>query len=244
MDLTKFTQKTIEYKEEIIIDNEEIKIKKKGDKVIFLLKKKEAMLKYKDFMFFSPTNAIIAQTNEEAECFFQESLNEGVEGLMFKNLNSTYKPGMRAGSMAKLKETKEDIDVVIVGAEHGKGKRAGYYTSFFVAVKNDEFSNDEDNFLIIGKVSSGIKELGEEGASMDKLTQLLKPIMIKEEKGVIWVEPKVVIQVRYQEIQKSTTYNSGFALRFPRIISLREDKPLEEINSIEDIERFSQQIII
>lgn len=239
MDLTKFTKDNSEEKEEILIDNEEIKVLKKGNKISLRLKKKEAMPKYKDFMFFSPTNAIVANNEAEAEAFFQESLDDGVEGLMFKSLKSSYKPGMRAGSMAKLKETKEDIDVTIVGAEHGKGKRAGYYTSFYVAVKNDDAATDDEKYLIVGKVSSGIKELGEEGASMDKLTQLLKPLKLKEEKGVIWVEPKVIIQVRYQEIQKSTTYNSGFALRFPRIISLRDDKLLDEINSIEDIERFT-----
>lgn len=235
MDLTNFTSKKKEEKKELILNNSEITIYKIGDKVSFKVKSKEALKKYQDFLFFSPTNSIIAKTETEATDFFTLSLKEGVEGLMFKNLDSPYKPGLRTGAMAKLKETKEDIDVVIVAAEHGKGKRAGFYSSFLVAVKGDD-----DDFLEIGKVSSGIKELEDstEGISMQKITGLLKPLKLNQEKELVYFEPKIIIQIKYQEIQKSTTYTSGYALRFPRIIMLREDKTLDEINSIDDIERF------
>jgi len=143
---------------------------------------------------------------------------------MFKSLTSGYSPGLRTGAMAKLKETKEDIDVAIVAAEYGKGKRAGYYSSFFVAVKNDDYLDEDDKYLKIGKVSSGIQELGEDGHSMTNLTKLLDKLKTHEENNIVYFEPKIILQVRYQEIQKSTTYASGYALRFPRIISLREDK--------------------
>jgi len=165
-------------------------------------------------------------------------MKDKVEGLMFKSLKAPYSSGLRTGAMAKLKETKEDIDVVILGAEHGRGKRAGFYSSFIVAVKNDEYMDEEDKYLEIGKVSSGIKEVSEDSHNMENLTSLLTPLKIKEIDGVTYFEPKIVLQVRYQEIQKSTTYKSGYALRFPRIISLREDKSIDEINSIEDIEHF------
>lgn len=238
MDLTKFTKVKKEELEIILIDNDEVKITKVNDQIKFLIKKKEALKKYQDLMFFSPTNAIITDNEFEAEKFFKLALDEGTEGLMFKNLNASYKPGIRTGAMAKLKETKEDIDVVIVGAEHGKGKRAGFYSSFIVAVKNEDFFDENDMYLQIGKVGSGLKELGIEGASMEKLTTLLTPLKISEDENVVLFEPKIVLQVRYQEIQKSTLYNSGYALRFPRIISLREDKSLDEINSVDDIKNF------
>lgn len=237
MSLKRFTQdkpKTPS-KKEILQDNQEIKITQTGNEVEFHIKKKQAINKYLDMLFFAPTNSIITDDKKEAEKFFNESLKEGVEGLMFKNLQSPYKPGLRSGNMAKYKETKEDIDVVILAAEHGKGKRAGYYSSFIIGVKDSE----KNKFLQIGKVSSGIKELGEEGASLEKLTSLLKPLKIKEEDGIIWLKPKIILQVRYQEIQKSPSYDSGYALRFPRIIMLREDKPLSEINTIQDIKRFA-----
>jgi DNA ligase 1 len=240
MDLTKFTNKTPakENKKEIIIDNNEVTITKTGNEIEFIIKNKDGLSKYQDYLFFSQTNSIITESEEKAQKFFSESIERGTEGLMFKNLNSSYKPGIRTGAMAKLKESKEDIDVVILAAEHGKGKRAGFYSSFFVGVKNEDYTDDSDKFLNIGKVSSGIKEIGEDGHSMDNLTKILKPLKIKEVKGITYFEPKIIIQVRYQEIQKSTSYNSGYALRFPRIISLREDKDIEEINSIEDIKHF------
>lgn len=240
MDLTSFTKDTKKEKKEIVLDNNEVTITKIDKKIQFNFKTKDAISKYQDFMFFSPTNSKITSDEVEAENFFRKSLDDGVEGLMFKSLTSHYKPGLRVGSMAKIKETKEDIDVVILGAEHGKGKRAGYYSSFIVGVKNLDSDDDFDQFLEVGKVSSGIRELGEEGVghTMANLTNLLKPLKLSEENGITRFEPKIVIQVRYQEIQKSPTYNSGYALRFPRIISLREDKLIDEINSVDDIERF------
>lgn len=242
MDLTSFTssskKKTIT--EEIIIDNDEVLIKKIGDDLEFFFRKEEALEKYQNYIFMGPTHSIISDSEEEAQEFFALSLSEGVEGLMFKNLNAPYSPGLRSGSMAKLKETKEDIDVVIVGAEHGTGKRAGFYSSFIVAVLNEDSVNGDDSYLEIGKVASGIKEIGCEGVSMDNLTRLLTPFKLSESKGVVRFEPKIVIQVKYQEIQKSTSYSSGFALRFPRIIMLREDKDINEINTISDIEKFAQ----
>jgi DNA ligase-1 len=243
MDLTSFTNQKPkeEIKSEIIVDNNDVTITKIGEEVEFNFKNKSAIKKYQDFIFFSPTNCEVVDNTQDAQKFFRKSLEDGVEGLMFKSLTSGYKPGLRTGNMAKLKETKEDIDVVILGAEHGKGKRAGYYSSFLVAVKNDdEMCDEEDRFLAIGKVSSGIKEIADdgEGATMQNLTRLLEPLKLSEEKEMTYFTPQVVIQVRYQEIQKSPTYSSGYALRFPRIINLREDKLIDEINSVEDVGRF------
>lgn len=242
MDLTSFTSKKIESVEEVIIDNDEVKIIKNGDEVSFFFKKKEAIEKYQNFLFFSPTESKIIDSESEANDFFRKSLDDGVEGLMFKKLDSDYVPGLRVGSMAKLKETKEDIDVVILGAEFGQGKRAGFYSSFLVGVKNDFDSDGTHEFLQIGKVSSGIheKDDGVDGrVTLENISKLLEPLKIGEENGLSFFEPKIVIQVRYQEIQKSNSYNSGFALRFPRIITLREDKVLDEINSLSDIKNFS-----
>jgi DNA ligase-1 len=244
MDLTKYTKakenntKKETEKEKVIIDNEDIKAVKKNDEVEFIIKTKEGLQEYQDFLFFGMTHSVVSDDEEEAQAFFEESIEKGVEGLMFKNLDSEYKPGLRTGAMAKVKETKEDIDVVILGAEHGKGKRAGFYSSFIVAVKNPNYTKDEDEFLEIGKVSSGIKEIGNDGHSMENLTNLLNPLRMSEKNGVVKFEPKIVLQVRYQEIQKSPTYKSGYALRFPRIIGLREDKDIDEINSIDDVRSF------
>lgn len=244
MDLTKYTNNKKNNNQnntnKTILDNQHINIQKINNKIHIKIKTKKGLKKYQDFLFFSPTNAIETKSEKEVEKFFKKSIDRGVEGLMFKNINSTYKPGLRTGAMSKLKEVKEEIDVVILAAQHGTGKRGGYYSSFYVGVFNQEYTSKEDMYLIIGKVSSGIKEIGESGHSMSNLTNLLNPLKIKEKNNIVYFEPKIVLEVRYQEIQKSTIYNSGYALRFPRIISLREDKPIEEINTLQYIEQFAK----
>ncbi len=233
MDLTTFTNKKTESKEIILIENKDLKITKINDEYEFLAKTEKGLDIMQDYMFAGPTKSIITKDIEEANNFFIKSINDKVEGVMIKNLNSPYVSGQRTGAMAKLKEIQEDLDLVITGAEYGHGKRAGYYSSFIVSVKNG------DEFLTIGKVASGITELENKEHNMTNLTNLLKPFKIKEEKNQIFFEPVIIIQVRYQEIQESKIYSSGYALRFPRIIMLRTDKSIDEINSLEDIKKFT-----
>jgi DNA ligase-1 len=138
--------------------------------------------------------------------------------------------------MLKLKPSEKELDVVITGAEYGEGKRAGWLSSFDIAC----YDEDSEKFLEIGKVSTGIKEKPSEesgGVSYEELTKLLKPLIIKEEGKHVKIKPKIVITIIFQEIQKSPTYESGFALRFPRFTRLRdkEDKPLKEISTLKDV---------
>lgn len=243
MDLKSFTNKKEKKTlsdSKVIEDNNDIKITKSGDFISYKIKTKKGLKEYQDKIFFSVTKSLISKDKEELEDFFRDSINDGVEGLMVKSLDFPYKPGIRTGAMAKLKEVKEDVDLVILGAEHGKGKRAGYFSSFLIAARNDESENNDEDYLIVGKVSSGIKELGTDGATLEKLTELLMPLKTHEDKNIVYFEPKIVIEVRYQEIQKSSSYNSKIALRFPRIMNLREDKNLEEINSVSELEKFAQ----
>ena len=126
----------------------------------------------------------------------------------------------------------ETLDLVIVGAEWGKGKRKGWMSSFKIACRD---KNGE--FLGIGKVGTGIKELeGEGDVTFAKLTKLLKPYILSEKGTSVSVTPKFVIEINYEEIQKSPTYSSGYALRFPRVLQIREDKPVEETSSLEYVE--------
>lgn len=243
MDLTRFTSQKKENKKSEIKNNEDIIIEEDDQFEYIKIKSKKGLEKYQDILFCAPTTSITTNSIEEANNFLRKALDiDKVEGLMFKKLDSRYSSGLRTGAMAKVKETKEDLDVVILKAEHGTGKRAGFYSSFYIGVLNPHNLDEEDKYLTIGKVSSGIKELEDsaQGVSLKQISELLKPLKISEEKEVTSFEPKIIIQVKYQELQKSTTYDSGYALRFPRIIMLRVDKSLDEINSIEDIQRFSQ----
>ncbi len=174
------------------------------------------------------SNAIITESIEEAQKFYQKSLDEGNEGLMAKNLEGIYKPGSRVGYMVKIKPILDTLDLVILGGEYGEGKRSNWISSFIVGIKK------EDAFLPIGKVGSGLKEK-EEGLTFEKMTKLLKPLIIEEKGKEIKVKPKIIVEVALEEIQKSENYESGYALRFPRIIRLRNDKSLDEVTTLEEV---------
>jgi DNA ligase 1 len=148
-----------------------------------------------------------------------------------KNLEAEYKPGRRVGHMLKIKPEERDLDLVITGAEYGKGKRSGWMSSFILSCKKG------DKYLEIGKVGTGIKEKSEQGISFGELTEKIKPLIVDEKGKQVKIKPKIIVSVTYQEIQKSPNYNSGFALRFPRFTALRTDKPLSEISDLDEIEK-------
>lgn len=166
---------------------------------------------------------------EKAEKFYEYALKKGFEGVMIKDLEGIYKPGKRVGYGLKVKPVMKELDLAITKAEWGTGKRGKWLTSYTLSIMED------DEFYEIGKASSGLKEL--EGLTYEKMTKLLKPL-IREEKGrEAIVAPKIIVEVNYEEIQKSPTYSSGYALRFPRIIRLRDDKSLEEIANLKQVEK-------
>jgi len=173
---------------------------------------------------------LITSDEKEAEKFYKQALKDNQEGVMIKNLNSPYKPGARVGYMLKFKPTENELDLVITKAEYGKGKRAGGLSSFTLSCLDKK----TEKFLEIGK-SSGLKEKEELGLSFTELTQKIKPLIIKEEGRSVKIKPKLVVTIVYQNIQRSPTYESGFALRFPRIIALRHDKKPEDIATLKEI---------
>lgn len=173
---------------------------------------------------------IISNNEKKAKEFYKKALKDNQEGVMMKRLDALYQPGRRVGHMLKIKPEERDLDLVIVGAEYGTGKRSGWLSSFILACK------DKDKFLKIGKVGTGIKEKKEQGISFEELTKKLKPLITKEKGKKVTIKPKIVIAITYQEIQKSPNYESGFALRFPRFTALRSDKPLSEITTLKEVE--------
>ncbi len=212
---------------------------------------------------------LITSDVEKAKKFYKEALANNQEGVMMKNLKSPYRPGRRVGNMVKMKPEEKDLDLVITGAEYGKGKRSGWLSSFILSCKNSnskeggraisrgQVNNSQkraggrespsevasrvgttpEEYLEIGKVGTGIKEKSEEGLSFEDLTKLIKPLITKEKGTKVEIKPKIIVAVTYQEIQKSPNYESGWALRFPRITALRPDKHLSEVNTLEEIEK-------
>lgn len=166
---------------------------------------------------------------------YREALKAGHEGLMVKNPNSFYSPGKRGKNWLKKKPLMETLDLVIVGAEWGFGRRANLIGSYTVACYDPETSR----FLQVGKVGTGLTD-----DQLKELTEMLSGLMDGGEAGGIFaVRPKIVLEIAFEEIQKSPNYDSGFALRFPRFIRIRDDKDPEEADTIQRIGKvYSQQL--
>ena len=171
------------------------------------------------------TNKLVTDNEKEAEKFFKDSLKKGDEGIMIKNLDSHYVPGRYVHGWVKLKNILEPLDLVITKSEYGNGKRSKWLTSYTVACKS---GND---LLEIGKVSTGVKEKGED-LTYEDMTKMLKLLIINEKGKEVTLKPKIIIEVGYEEIQKSPSSSSGYSLRFPRVNRLRLDKSLDEISDI------------
>ncbi|MBU3924147.1 MAG: ATP-dependent DNA ligase [Nanoarchaeota archaeon] len=188
---------------------------------------------------------IVTEDAEEVEKFYEAALADNQEGLMGKNLNAPYKPGARIGHAVKLKPVDRDFDLVITGAEWGTGKRAGWLTSFDISCRNSSVVGgrwsvvgdlgNEDELLQIGKVSTGLKELRDEGLSFAEMTDMLEKLVVDVDGKHVKVKPEIVVSVQYQNVQKSPTYSSGFALRFPRILRLRADRGVDDVATLDEV---------
>jgi ATP-dependent DNA ligase I len=195
-----------------------------------------------------PATGITAQSIEELESFYQESLASGNEGIMVKTLGAIYQPGSRVGTMLKVKPIMDTLDLVITKATWGEGKRANWLTSFTVCC-----IDEDGNLLEVGKVSSGLREIDEkvvqvteksnelahnELTTFSQLTEELKENIISESGKEVVVKPSIVIEVAYEEIQKSSAYSSGYALRFPRIIIVRQARGVDNASTLEQVEGY------
>lgn len=175
---------------------------------------------------------LVTNDDEQAEKFYMQALAQGHEGVIAKNIHATYQPGKRVGGGVKIKPTLDTLEVVIIGAEWGSGKRSKWLSSFTVAIKDPDLG-----LCTIGKVATGLKEKAEEGTTFEEISELLKQHIITENGKDVTVKPLVVIEVDYEEIQKSPTYTSGYALRFPRFVRLRLDRGPNDCSTTEDIKR-------
>lgn len=169
----------------------------------------------------------VTRDPDEIRRIFDEAIKAGHEGVMLKNLDSKYIPGKRGKNWLKFKATMETLDLVVVGGEWGEGKRSNLISSFELACL-DEYGN----LLRVGKVATGFTD-----EDLVELTELFRPEIEYQEGKKIVFRPKYVFEVAYQEIQKSPKYESGYALRFPRFVRLRDDKSVEEADTIERVAR-------
>ena len=170
---------------------------------------------------------IVTDDLKRAEKFYNEALAAGQEGVMVKNLDSEYQPGRRVGYWLKVKPIMETLDLVIIGAEWGTGKRAKWLSSYVLACHNPKTGE----YLTCGMMGTGLTD-----EQFKKMTEKLKPLIIEESGRRVRIKPKIVIEVGYEEIQRSPKYKSGYALRFPRMLRDRSaDKSAKDANTLEKI---------
>jgi DNA ligase-1 len=166
----------------------------------------------------------LVSTSDQIEAAFVASRQAGNEGLMVKDQDSLYLPGRRGGSWIKLKKELATLDVVVVAAEQGHGKRSHLLSDYTFALRNEETQALET----IGKAYSGLTD-----SEIEELTEHFRKTTVRRRGRLHEVFPDVVLEVAFDSIQPSTRHSSGLALRFPRIKSIRHDKTISEIDTIE-----------
>ena len=170
-------------------------------------------------------------TEAEIQDAFRRSRDLGYEGLVVKDPESTYAMGKRGSGWVKLKEELDTLDVVIVAAEYGHGKRAGVISDYTFAVR------DGDDLKTVGKAYSGLTD-----EEIDEMTRRLKGITTKDFGYRRQVKPEIVVEVAFDSVQRSDRHDGGYALRFPRIKRIRTDKTVADIDTIDRVEQiFSGQ---
>ncbi|MDI6904690.1 MAG: ATP-dependent DNA ligase [Candidatus Bathyarchaeia archaeon] len=167
------------------------------------------------------------QSEVELMRFYEEALKKKYEGIVVKDLNAPYEIGRRTHTWLKLKPERDTIDCAIVKALYGKGKRAGLYSSFLLAVRDPK----EKKLYTIGKVSN----LPEE--TMDTLRTIIEKTKTSEDDEGVFVKPSIVVEATYQEIQETDEYTSGFALRVPKIVKFRTDKTVDDIDTVKKLHK-------
>ncbi len=169
-------------------------------------------------------------TNDVArvEAIYRDALAAGHEGVMLKNPESLHTPGKRGKNWLKFKPVMETLDLVVTGGSWGEGRRAHLIGSYLLACRDPA----TDKFLSIGRVATGITD-----NQLEELTKIFKEIMIYESGTQVEFEPKIVFEIAFEEIQKSPNYDSGYALRFPRLVNVRGDKSPTDADTIERVEQ-------
>jgi len=163
-------------------------------------------------------------SSRELEELFTAAQARGNEGLMIKDLDSAYTPGKRGKAWLKMKRELATLDVVVTAVEYGHGKRVGVLSDYTFGV----WDTSKDRLVNIGKAYSGLTD-----AEIAEMTQWFLEHTIENQGFRRTVEPKIVLEVAFNNMMQSDRHNSGYALRFPRIVRLRTDKSAEEADTIE-----------
>ncbi|MEM1976970.1 MAG: ATP-dependent DNA ligase [Nitrososphaerota archaeon] len=174
---------------------------------------------------------IISSRLEEVQSFMRRAVQEGHEGLMAKSLESPYRPGRRERLWLKIKPA-DTLDLVIVAADWGHGRRSGWLSNYHLAAYNLETGE----FEVVGKTFKGLTD-----EEFEWMTKRLLELAVSDDGYTVAVRPRIVVEVAFNEIQRSPKYRSGYALRFARITRIRADKAPEEADTIQRIRELYEQ---
>ena len=161
---------------------------------------------------------------DEVAAFYEEAVARGNEGAILKDPGSSYRPGARGRAWVKLKRPLGTLDVVVTGAEYGQGKRAGMLSDLVFAIRG------EDGLLDVGRAYSGLTD-----EQIADLTHRLRASTLKTAGSFRSVEPRVVLEVAFNDVRPSSRHPAGFALRFPRIVRLRNDLTVDDISTLDEL---------
>ncbi len=175
-------------------------------------------------LLLSPSRLV--ESAEDIDRAYADARARANEGVMLKAANSQYLPGRRGLAWVKLKRELATLDVVVTGAEFGHGKRAGILSDYTFAVRSAD-----GELLNVGKAYSGLTD-----AEIAELSAWMVEHTLEDQGYFRTVEPLMILEVAFNNIMRSNRHASGFALRFPRIVRIRTDKPLSEIDTVERVE--------
>lgn len=165
---------------------------------------------------------------ERARALYDEALTAGHEGLMLKNPGAVYEPGRRVGRLLKLKPTMEPLDLVVTRAKYSEGRRSQLLGRLYLGCYDPE----ADTLREVGRLSTGYTD-----DELAALTERLETLIVEQDGRAVELDPSVVLEVEYEEIQASSEYDSGYALRFPRYRRTRETLAPEDADTLGRIER-------
>ncbi len=178
------------------------------------------------------TEQIITNQQDEAEGFLREAIAAGHEGLMAKKLDSPYTPGSRGKKWLKIKTVLEPLDLVITAAEFGYGRRKGWLSDYYLGARDPRTGE----FFNVGKTFKGLTD-----AEIIEVTKQLKADAVGQEGHRVAVIPKIVVEVAYNEVQRSPKYRSRMTLRFARISRVRDDKTPQEADTIDKVKEIYER---
>ena len=175
------------------------------------------------------TNATRLSTAAQLDQAYTDARTRGNEGVMIKSLAAPYQPGRRGLAWLKFKRELATLDVVVTGVEYGNGRRAAVLSDYTFAIR--DAADPGQPLKNVGKAYSGLTD-----QEIADLTAFFKSHTLEDNGHFRTVEPILVLEVAFNNVMRSSRHASGFALRFPRILRIRPDKPVAEIDTLQRVE--------